>query len=61
MSRTNRYSHEFLERAVLLLLDQQNKYKSQWTAMNSIAGKVDCTTEILRKWVRQIEIDIGSQ
>jgi transposase-like protein len=28
-------------------------------AMRSIANKVGCTTETLRKWVRQSEIDQG--
>ena len=61
MSRQSRYSPEFRERAVLMLLDQQNEYNSQWAAMNSIAGKVGCTAETLRKWVRQSEIDQGTR
>jgi len=42
-----------------MLLDQQSEYESQWAAMNSIAVKVGCTAETLRKWVRQAEKDIG--
>jgi len=42
-----------------MLLDQQSEYASQWAAMNSIAGKVSCTAETLRKWVRQSEVDQG--
>ena len=40
-----------------MVLDQQEQYSSQWAAMNSIASKIGCTAESLRKWVRQSEID----
>jgi transposase-like protein len=42
-----------------MLLEQQDQYGSQWAAMNSIAAKVGCTAETLRKWVRQAEHDLG--
>jgi transposase len=42
-----------------MLLDQQGEYDSQWAAMSSIAAKFGCTTETLRKWVRQAEKDLG--
>jgi transposase-like protein len=42
-----------------MLLEQQDEYDSQWAAMNSIAAKVGCTAETLRKWVRQAEQDLG--
>ena len=61
MSRPSRYSPEFRERAVHLLLEQQDQYASQWAAMNAIAQKVGCTAETLRKWVRQAEIDQGQR
>ena len=32
---------------------------SQWAAIESIAGKIGCTAETLRKWVRQGERDSG--
>jgi len=50
MNKQTRYSPEFRERAVRMLLDQQSEYGSQWAAMNSIALKVGCTAETLRKW-----------
>mgnify|MGYP001037733144 CR=1 FL=1 len=59
MSKQSRYSPEFRERAIRMLLDQQGEHESQWAAMNSIAAKVGCTAETLRKWVRQSEKDLG--
>ena len=59
MTKQSRYSPEFRERAVRMLLDQQGEYDSQWSAMSSIAAKVGCTAETLRKWVRQAEKDLG--
>ena len=61
MSRPSRYSPEFRERAVHMLLEQQGEHNSQWAAMNAIASKVGCTAETLRKWVRQSEIDQGKR
>jgi transposase len=42
-----------------MLVEHQAEYGSQWAAMNSIAAKVGCTAETLRKWVRQSEQDQG--
>ena len=44
-----------------MLLEQQREYNSQWAAMTSIAGKVGCTAETLRKWVRQTEVNQGKR
>jgi transposase-like protein len=42
-----------------MLFEHQAEYGSQWAAMSSIAAKVGCTAETLRKWVRQSEQDQG--
>jgi transposase len=59
MSKPTKYSAEVRERAVRLVLDHQKDYDSQWAAMVSIAEKIGCTAETLRKWVRQVERDHG--
>ena len=61
MGRPNRYSPEVRERAVRMVLDHQAEYGSQWAAMASIASKIGCTPETLRKWVRQAERDAGQR
>jgi transposase len=61
MSKASRYSPEVRERAVRLVLEQQEQHGSQWAAMGSIASKMGCTAETLRKWVRQAERDSGKR
>jgi transposase len=40
-------------------LEQADKHGSQWAAIGSVASKIGCTAETLRKWVRQAECDHG--
>lgn len=56
-----RYAPEVRERAVRLVLEHQGEYDTQWAAISSIAGKIGCTTEALRRWVRQAERDQGKR
>ena len=59
MSSSNKYSPEVRERAERMVLEHQSAHESQWAAIGSIAEKIGCTSETLRKWVRQAERDQG--
>jgi transposase-like protein len=58
-STSKKYSPEVRERAVRLVIEHQGEHESQWAAIGSIASKISCTAETLRKWVRQAERDQG--
>jgi len=59
MGRPSKYSGEVRERAVRMVLEHQERYDSQWAAICSIAEKIGCSAEVLRKWLRQAERDQG--
>jgi transposase len=61
MERRGRYPAEVRERGVRLVFEEQGSYESQWAAITSIAAKLGCTAETLRKWVRQGERDAGER
>jgi len=59
MNRVRRYPAEVKERAVRLVFESEARHDSQWAAIRSVAEKIGCSTEGLRKWVRQAERDEG--
>lgn len=61
MRKSPKYSPEVIERAVRMVFDAKDQYPSQWAAIESIASKIGCTAETLRKWVRQGERDSGKR
>jgi len=42
-------------------MDNEGGHDSQWAAISSVAAKIGCTAETLRKWVRQAERDGGKR
>ena len=61
MKRASKFSPEVQERAVRMVAEAQVQHDSQWAAIESIAAKIGCTAETLRRWVRQHERDSGQR
>ena len=61
MGKRSRFSAEVRERAVRLVTESQSGHDSQWSAITSVAAKIGCTPETLRKWVRQAEREVGNR
>ena len=53
MTTRNKFSPEVGERAVRMVEEHRGDYASEWSAISSIAGKIGCTAETLRRWRRE--------
>ena len=58
MSRRG-FSAELRQRAVRMVVEHRDEYRSEWATLESIAPKVGCKPETLRIWLRQSEQDRG--
>ena len=58
---THKFSPEVRKRAVRLVLDHEGDYPSRWTACQSIAAQIGCSTHTLLDWVKKAEVDSGKR
>ena len=42
-----------------MVREHQGEHSSEWAAISSLAAKIGCTAESLRRWIRQAERDEG--
>ena len=61
MNKTNKFSPEVRERAVLLVQEHRGEYPSLWAAVESIAPKIGCVPQTLLDWVKRDEVDGGQR
>ena len=61
MKKSVKFSPEIQERAVRMVMESRGQHDSQWAAIESIAAKIGCTAETLRRWVRRHERDSGQR
>ena len=61
MGKGSKFSPEVRERAVRMVAEHLKDYESEWAAIASIAEKIGCSPETLRKWRRQSQRDTGQR
>ena len=61
MGRPSRYSPEVRERSIRMVQEHAKEHSSEWSAIQSVAYKIGCSPETLRKWIRQAEKDQGKR
>jgi len=61
MGRKSKYSAEARERAVRVVIESLPSHESEWAAISSVAAKIGCTPETLRKWLRREQVDSGQR
>ena len=61
MGRPSRFSPEVRERSVRMVEEHREAHASEWAALQSVAPKLGCTAETLRKCVRQAQRDAGDR
>ena len=44
-----------------MVAEHRDDYATEWAAIESIAAKIGCSAETLRKWIRQSQIDQGER
>jgi transposase-like protein len=59
MSKGKRSALELRERAVRMVFELEKDLDSEWGAICSISEKVGCSSETLRRWVREVERETG--
>ncbi len=57
----SKYDPETRARAVRLVLDHRDDYPSEWAAITAVSKRLGMTTETLRSWIRQQQIDDGQR
>ena len=62
MARTQNYSAETKAKAIRLVREHAGDYPSEWAAIGAVAQRLGIgSSETLRKWLRQAEVDEGSK
>ncbi|TCT21385.1 transposase [Thiobaca trueperi] len=61
MKTATKYSPEVRERAVRMVREHPGEHDSEWATIVSIAGKIGCTAETLRRWIRQADKNSGQR
>jgi len=56
----SRYDAGTKARAIRLVREHAGDYPTQWAAIKAVSGRLGMSSETLRKWIRQAEVDEGT-
>lgn len=56
-----KYDDEFKARAVRLVIDHGEEYDTRTACIEAVAKRLAISTETLRRWVNQSEVDAGAR
>ena len=59
MGRQSSFAPEVRERSVRMVLEHGDEHGSRWAAVRSVAAKIGCSPETLRKSVQQVVVTRG--
>lgn len=60
MPNRGKYDKDARARAVRLVREHAGDYPTEWAAITAVSSRLGMSSETLRKWVRQAEVDEGS-
>ena len=55
----SKYDEQTRAKAVRLVTEHVDDYDSEWAAIRVVSARLGMTSETLRRWVRQAQIDAG--
>jgi transposase len=53
------YDKETRGKAVRLVRDHVGDYATEWAAIKAVSGRLGMSAEMLRKWLRQSDVEAG--
>ena len=56
----SRYDASTRAKAIRLVREHAGDYPAQWAAIKAFSGRLGMSTETLRKWIGQAEVDEGT-
>jgi transposase len=57
----SKYDASTRAKAIRLVREHAGDYPTEWAAITAVSGRLGMSSETLRKWIRQAEVDAGEK